>query len=214
MKKKWGILFVLILVIGAAGTLWTLTHGQKPIPVQGYASAQDVADIRRVIKHDLRRTIFRTFSWASFKELPGRIKTYLRCELLEIDAPKDSNLAFVQVRLDPPGVRQDQTSFYTLTKSSGHWEIASFTSTYSSSSVSSSLAAFLTSTNRVQYASPAPRGGQTDSPLSLKPDESLTGTLLAPETATPTTRRITVTRTHVRPVIPMPATNTTNGGTP
>lgn len=122
MKKKRGILLFSALLIVLAAAWWGFGRREKPITVRGNISAQDITEIKDVVRRDLRQDILPEFSLAAIKAMPANLKTYLRYQILEIDADTNGGHATVSVWLTPPRTNVEfDRAIYFMGKESGRW---------------------------------------------------------------------------------------------
>jgi hypothetical protein len=120
MKKI--ILAISIVAVVVAGICLLPMRPAKAIPVNGNLSAQDITDIKRFLKRDLRRKILPDFSWRSFKGLPAAARNYFKYEILEIDASTDPNETVLFVKLTfHRSASKPEFSYYQMTKSTNRW---------------------------------------------------------------------------------------------
>jgi len=122
MKKKRGRFLVSIVAIIIALVCRVVVSPEKVVIVHGDFSTQDVAAIKRAVKRDLRGEILPTFSWAAIKEMPGKIKNYLQCQIVEIDDQGFHDQTAVWVRLPPAKSREGVNWTYFMKRDSGRWK--------------------------------------------------------------------------------------------
>lgn len=83
MKKKW-IILISVVVVSLAGAVWFNGGGEQPVEIKGDLSAKDVADIKGVVRRELRRRILPGFSMQNIKELPTTVKNFSRLRIRSI----------------------------------------------------------------------------------------------------------------------------------
>jgi len=105
MKRKWGILLAAILLFALAGILLTSAHHRRPMVVVGNLSAQDVAEIRKVVKADMWGRVFPGFSAAVLKGLAANIGAYVKYDISEITS-RSPNRAIVEVEKSAMGTQR------------------------------------------------------------------------------------------------------------
>jgi hypothetical protein len=122
MKRKWGILFVLIPLAVLAAVFLPAAGDRNPIVVRGHPSPQDVAEIRKLVKKDMRGRIFPNLSTASFKGLSANVSAYLKYHIVEINTLGPSS-AMVMVGDSTNVTASKRICGYSLIKDSNEWKI-------------------------------------------------------------------------------------------
>ena len=84
MRNKKIIGLVLLLIIGATVAFCLLPASR--LQVAGNLSPHDLAEIKRVIAHEIWRGTFPDHSWASIKKLPGNIYARAATHIRSIEA--------------------------------------------------------------------------------------------------------------------------------
>jgi hypothetical protein len=89
--KKKAIIVVLILLAfgsGYVGLVLFSNGGEYSIQIDPRLTgltSNDVVEIKRAVRKELRQNIFREFSWTSFKALPGSLWRYPKMKILKIE---------------------------------------------------------------------------------------------------------------------------------
>jgi len=85
MKKKWIMLPLFFTMLTCCvGSAWFSVDGANPVDVHGPLTTNDVREIRRLFRNEMRLEILPNLSWTSIKGLPMAIKRYSRTKLTGI----------------------------------------------------------------------------------------------------------------------------------
>jgi hypothetical protein len=120
MKKKWGILVVIVLLGVLAAAVWTFSRPEKTIVVEGNVSAQEVREIKQAVKSAMRKQVFPGFSWSNLKAFPARANRYLRRDVRSITAYGPDDAAAVVAE----SVRTNSSprELYCVAKGTNGWK--------------------------------------------------------------------------------------------
>ena len=87
MKKKRGILVVIVLLGVLAAAAWIFLRPNRTVVIKGYLPLQDVAAIKSLVKKDMAKRLLPDYSWASLKGLLPNLRAYFKYNIVEIDSP-------------------------------------------------------------------------------------------------------------------------------
>ncbi|MDB6124089.1 MAG: hypothetical protein JWQ71_3082 [Pedosphaera sp.] len=116
-KKRIMLIVVLLLIFG--GILWFATHREVPIKVIGDLPAKDLAEIKSLVRHEMKREIFPFVSWRNVKGLPSaiwRFSTVQKTDVLTSDGKT------VDIRV----TTRQGTMYYRAQKGINKWQIIPF----------------------------------------------------------------------------------------
>jgi hypothetical protein len=120
VKRKRIILFSILLVLFAA-ILWAVVRPDPPIAITGKLPAEDILEIKREVRTELKAAIFPAISLRSLKYLPGALKTYLKMKIVSIDSTASDN---ANVRIAPNPSKSGSTEWtYMMVKETNGWQI-------------------------------------------------------------------------------------------
>jgi hypothetical protein len=97
----------------------------QPYPtfVYGNVSPKDVSEIKSVLHHNLRVSLFPEFTWANAKRLPGSIRIYTGQQIQAVSALPDGGVEVnVRYRREGKGPRAE---IYRMAKTSNGWTVIS-----------------------------------------------------------------------------------------
>ena len=130
MKKKRTVLLAFLLLL-FSGILWFALHRDEKIVVEGNLSATDLAEIKRLVRSEMRRRVFPDFSWASVKALPASSLTYLQSQVLFIYAPaNDPVLVAIAKSRRPDASGNFPSDNLSLMKDADGWRILNESNTF------------------------------------------------------------------------------------
>ncbi|EEF61655.1 hypothetical protein [Pedosphaera parvula] len=84
-RKKFSFILIAVLVF-ATGAFLYFRATERPIKINGKLSPEDVAAIKSVVNREIWRSAFPDFSFKTFKNLPGAIKTSWSLRIVSIDS--------------------------------------------------------------------------------------------------------------------------------
>ena len=85
--KKTRLLFALLaLLLLGGGLVWFAIRREPPIDVQGHLSPRDIAEIKNLVRAEMRKEAFMGCSWRSPQQLPAAIQTFLKFQIKHIHA--------------------------------------------------------------------------------------------------------------------------------
>jgi hypothetical protein len=86
MKKKRGILVVIILLGVLAAAAWIFLRPNSAAVIKGNLPPRDAAAIRSLVKKDMAKRLLPDYSWASVKGLLPNLRAYFKYNIVEIDS--------------------------------------------------------------------------------------------------------------------------------
>ena len=105
-----------------AAILWAVVRTDPPIAITGKLPVEDILEIKRAVRTELKAAIFPAISLSSLKYLPGAIKTYLRTKIVSIDSTASDN---ANVRIAPNPSKSGSTEWtYMMVKETNGWQIS------------------------------------------------------------------------------------------
>ncbi|EEF61653.1 hypothetical protein [Pedosphaera parvula] len=83
-RKKLGFALIAILIMATSAFLY-LHAPDKPIRINGNLAPEDLADVQSIVRREIWRGTFPDWSFKTFRNLPGAIKTRLNRRVVSID---------------------------------------------------------------------------------------------------------------------------------
>lgn len=123
MKKKRGIQLTGILLVIVTSALWISVARRPHVVIHGNPSPADLAAVKSAVLKDMRKRVFPSFSWASFKSLFANITAYMRYDIIEIDIYGRGGAHVVVGSTAKSAGRQHPCDYY-LNNQTGRWQIA------------------------------------------------------------------------------------------
>ena len=121
-KKRIVLISLSLLFLG--GAVWFNAGSEPPIKIIGDLPANDLAEIKSMVRNQARRTIFPSFSWKNVKQIPTNIKHYSQFKFKSIErSSKGVVSVFVSLGKGPDSYEFE--SRYELSKGTTGWHIDS-----------------------------------------------------------------------------------------
>jgi hypothetical protein len=123
VKKRRVILAsVVLLVLG--GIFWFALHREQSIQGTGDLPAKDLAEIKRIVRGDLRARFLPHFSWSGIKKFPGEINRFSQIRISRISVvPGMPGEIMVKVAFPADLSGRAPEACYHLQKGPGRWQI-------------------------------------------------------------------------------------------
>jgi hypothetical protein len=118
--KKKRFLFALVALLLLGGLAWFALRREPPIDVQGHLSPRDIAEIKNLVRDEMRKEAFTGCSWRSPQRLPGAIQTFLKFQIKQIHATGPGR---VEVLAAPFVDKNSSTTNVFNLKSSPAWAL-------------------------------------------------------------------------------------------
>ncbi|WP_150107548.1 hypothetical protein, partial [Pedosphaera parvula] len=97
-KKRIMLVALVLLVLG--GGLWFSMRREETILIHGTLPAKDLAEIKSIVRADMLRNVFPSFSWHNVHYLPAVASVTFRSRIFEIHC-FGSNAVIVTTGVDP-----------------------------------------------------------------------------------------------------------------
>jgi hypothetical protein len=122
VKKKRLPLIALALLLFAAIFYFSF-HRDKQIIVVGNLSAQDLAEIKTVVRAEMRHRILPDFSWSSIKSLPASTMDFFQNRIQTIIVTADSKASVWFTPQHDEGFNALNLEAYELEKGTNGWRL-------------------------------------------------------------------------------------------
>jgi hypothetical protein len=100
VKKTRIAIAILVLLLLCGGIFWLVERPEEKIVVHGNLPAKDLAEIKRVVRSEMRRQVFAHFSWSTVKALPAKLMELLHKKIETINVETYAKV-FVEVDIPP-----------------------------------------------------------------------------------------------------------------
>ncbi len=118
MRKR---IIIALAVVAVLVTVMLLLPPQSPPKVFGVLAREDVAEITRIVRREMRRDVFHSLSFGSVQELPAILRRYCSDRILSIHAGTNGTVEVMTGVIRGP--LNGGGSTYELKRGPKGWEI-------------------------------------------------------------------------------------------
>jgi hypothetical protein len=126
MTKRKKLVFALLalLVLGTGAFLY-FRSPEKPIRINGNLAPEELAAVKSIVQREMWRNTFPNWSFKTFRNLPGGIKTTLSLHIESIDILSDDGWRhkMASVQMVSGKSSRDAAGSYICAKSSNQWVV-------------------------------------------------------------------------------------------
>jgi hypothetical protein len=123
MVRKKRIILVGLVLLVFGGVLFFRPQHEEEFVVDGVLSVADIAQIKRVVRLEMRREIFPSFSWNGLIHLPAASMQYYQNRAIAVYVP-EKDAAILLTGRSSTGRFDDAkvSDVFSLTKGSNGWQ--------------------------------------------------------------------------------------------